>query len=324
MTPSEIDLNRIYRDDIAPEADALEQRRLKRVKLFYRIVAVVLGIAVLGGGAVYYFELYNTHLGWVVLAVVIFVLIAYFAIRFPWTTHRNDVKDLVIPAVCKAVGELSYERKPKAASVGAERFSDAGIVGNYNRSKLEDRFVGRHRDTGFQVVEARLRRRRFGGKGSSKSRTVFKGLLFDVEVPKRFSGFLIMVGDKGAFGNTVVSFVRKQFGGLERLDTGHEAFEERYEVYSDSPEEMSDLLAPGFLDTMVALSEATGRSALNGAMIDGRFLLAMPLRQDLFEVGRLLRPLDRLREDLEDVVEEVTIPHRLIDYLHGDRPELMP
>ena len=59
-------------------------------------------------------------------------------------------------------------------------------------------------------------------------------------------------------------------------------------------------------------------------MVEQRFLLSLPLRRNLFEVGRLHRPLDRLEEDLEEIVREITIPHRVIDYLHGERPKLMP
>ncbi|MEM7224862.1 MAG: DUF3137 domain-containing protein [Pseudomonadota bacterium] len=316
------DFQIVYRREIAPEAEALEQKRQKRVRAFYRNIALtVLGYALVFGGA-YVFDLYRMYLDWLAFAGVVGLMIAFFAISRPGTQHRNDVKELVIPPICKMVGELEYQRKPKGR-FRLEAFKDAGVVGSFSRSALEDLFTGRYRETGFSMVEARLKKRSSSGRNKS-SRTVFKGLLFEIEVPTQFTCFAIMVGDKGAIGNAIVSFVRERFGGLERVETGHPNFEERYELFADDPAGALKLLSGGFLDTMVALSDAAGRDALNAAMSNQRFLLALPHRKSLFEVGRLHRPLDHLEEDLEEIVGEITIPHRVIDYLHGERPKLMP
>ena len=318
MQNFDADLALIYKREIAPEAEALEEKRQKRVKALYRNIGISLGLAVILAGVIYFTDLWQTYP--VVLIVAIFLLcgLAFGLITQPAKSHRRDVKDLVIPPICRYLGDVEYSRKAKG-QFGLERFREAGVVAAFNRSSLEDLFQGHYRETGYRMVEAKLRSR--SGK---RSRTVFRGLLFDIMVPQPFSCLVLMVSDKGVFGNKIIGFVREKFDGLEKIEMGHPAFEERYEVYSDDPDEAPKLLVPGFLDTMVALADAAGQDALNAAMVEGRFLLALPHKRDLFEIGKLHRPLDHLEEDLRILMEQVALPHRLIDYLHGERPELLP
>jgi hypothetical protein len=173
------------------------------------------------------------------------------------------------------------------------------------------------------MVEARLKRRRHGRR-RSRSTTVFKGLLFDIDVPQVFSCRVLLGSDKGGLINRMEGFFRDKFGGMESTAFEHPAFEARYEVYSDDPAAARALLAPALLDSLVALCEAAGEDALRAAFVDGRFLLALPNRKNLFEIGKLHRSLEHLEEDVKTLLAQVTLPHGVIDYLHGDRPGLLP
>ncbi len=308
--------DRVYQKEIAPHLDEMEARRRRRIKSFYlRIAGFAVVVAVLGG-AVYTSELHRTHSFLILVLSFVAILAGYFVISRPVTRQRAEVKDLVIGPVCEFLGDVQYERKPSRHEPDPDRFEDLGVVPSHSRARLEDRFIGRYRDTGFQMVEARL------ASGGKNKRTVFRGLLFDIEVPKPFTGRILMIGDKGVLANKLSAFFKEKFGGLERLAFGG-AFEERYEVYADRPEEARGLLSPTFQDTMVALAEAADRRALNAAMAEGRFLLALPHSKDLFEIGKLHRSLEHLREDVDTLVFQMTIPHRVIDFLHGDRPSVL-
>jgi hypothetical protein len=50
----------------------------------------------------------------------------------------------------------------------------------------------------------------------------------------------------------------------------------------------------------------------------------MPRRGDQFRVGSLFRSTATLQGELAPLVRDVQIVHRLIDYLHGDRPLAAP
>src|SRR3546814_19152284 len=104
----------------------------------------------------------------------------------------------------------------------------------------------------------------------------------------------------------------------------HPAFAGRYRVLSDDPTEAQRLLQPGLMETLLALAEELGEDGLNGAFLDGRFLLAIPQRRNLFEIGRLNRSLEHAEDDLRRLAAEFTIPHRLIDTLPRARKPLLP
>src|SRR3546814_10609386 len=102
------------------------------------------------------------------------------------------------------------------------------------------------------------------------------------------------------------------------------AFAARYRVFSDNPAEAQRLLQPGLLETLLALAGELGGEALNCAFLEGRFLMAIPQRRDLFEIGLLHRPLEHAEDDLRRLSAEFTIPQRLIDNLYGERRPLLP
>src|SRR3546814_14729103 len=104
----------------------------------------------------------------------------------------------------------------------------------------------------------------------------------------------------------------------------HPAFAGRYRVLSDDPTEAQRLLQPGLMETLLALAEELGEDGLNGAFLAGRFLLAIPPRRNLFELGRLNRSLEHAEHDLPRLAAAFTLPHRLIDNRHDPRKPPLP
>ncbi len=82
------------------------------------------------------------------------------------------------------------------------------------------------------------------------------------------------------------------------------------------------MLGRDFLTAMVDLAKAADEKALNAAFVDGRFLLALPRQTSLFDIGETNPPRHQMRAVFKHFVREITLPHRVIDFLHGDRPQL--
>ena len=134
---------------------------------------------------------------------------------------------------------------------------------------------------------------------------------------------MILAQDRGTLGNRLaeVFTAREHF---EQVAFEDPAFEALFEVYADEPSEARRLLPPIFRETLVALARhnlAEGSSKpMRAAFDDGEFLIALPHRAGLFEVGSLRRPLANLESEMDRLLYEVTIPHRIIDHLIGDDP----
>ena len=81
-------------------------------------------------------------------------------------------------------------------------------------------------------------------------------------------------------------------------------------------------MTPELCANLVTLAAAQDGAPFQAAFADGRFFVAMRRRGNQFRIGSVLRSTDLLEDEAARLLEEVQIVHRLIDYLHGDRPPL--
>jgi hypothetical protein len=220
-----------------------------------------------------------------------------------------------MPAICRAIGGLTHQVGGQTG-IDLEELVDLGLLPGHDRRAIDDVFTGRHRDTGFTMIEARLRRRSGGRRRST--RTVFRGLILQIETPKPVPARILIARDSGAVGNRLKGWV-KRIGGMERVAVAHPAFEKRFELYGDRPDRVLETVSPDFCNAMVELVEAHDGKPLQGAFAGRHFYLAIPRSGDQFRLGSVFRPLDSLEAEAGRVLHDVQIAHRVIDTLHGDR-----
>jgi hypothetical protein len=305
-------LARLFQREVAPHLPSLEAERAQgRARFIATAIGFAVGIPILLG------VLWPLEPGWAVLATVIALVIGLHMLGNQQRRFRQRVRDLVMPAICEAVGDLRHSAG-SAPGIPFDDLESLGLLPRHNRRQVDDVFEGRHRDTDFVMAEARLRYRSGGRK--SRTRTVFRGLIFAIEVPRDVPARILVARESGAIGNRLKGWING-FSGLERVSLPHPAFEARFEVYSDDPTVARDTVGPAFCDAMVALAEAHVGQAIQGAFRLRWFYLTIPSkRRDQFRLGSLFRTLEGLEEDAHRVLQDVRIVHRVIDTLHGDRP----
>jgi hypothetical protein len=306
-------LSDLFERSVAPSLGDLERRRLG---LRGRYLLILVGI--LGGIALALLSLQDLHHA--LLAAVVAFAIGYVLLQITQRSYTNEVRRTVMPAVCAAIGDLAHTTG-SAPDLNFDFLKEIGLVPGHNRRRIDDVFRGRHRQTGFTMAEVRLRRERHSGKRSSH--TVLRGLVFAIDVPRPTPGRILIARDGGLIGNSIKGWVRS-FGGMERVALPHDAFEARFELYADQPEPAREIVMPALCDSLVALAEAHGGAPFQAAFVDQRFFLAMPTRGDQFRIGSLFRSTGTLQGELAPLIQDVQIVHRLIDYLHGDRPLAEP
>ncbi len=301
----------VFARQIAPELERLEQDRLARYRDFQVRLAAVGGIVASLTVAILWLA---PGLWWVLLVLIALAAwVGNIAVMQPARGFGDRVRDVVMAPVCTFLGGIQYRRHAENA-IDPKRFAEAGVVESFTSARIEDLFVGRYRETGFAVVDARLVR-----AGGRSRRTVFHGLLFTIEVPRPFSGHILIGRDFGKVGNTLAAWF-KSFDGMRAITLDHPEFEAIYAVYADSPDTAPEVLTPVFLDSMVAIAEAAEGAAVRAAFTEGTFVLALPTGRDLFAPGSIFRSVYDCEDDIRELLWQVTIVHRLIDYLHGDDP----
>ncbi len=294
--------------EIAPHLRRMEKERLqRRTRIITGAAIAVIVTAVIAGGLFLLFE----SLPVTFIAVVLIGTLGLFLAWRPAAAYKTMVRDVVMGPTCRFFGDLAYfaeaqDRFPYS------RFRAIGVTPSANRVHLEDLFVGSHRDTAFQVVEAKLRQ-----KGQKSSRTVFHGLLFVIDVPKTFTCRVLISRDHGFF-NKIVGFFK---GDMERVEVQDPDFEALFEVYADNRVEAKLLVSQGLQASLVALCDDHAAKTLTAAFADGALLLALPMNTKMFEVGSVWRSAYACQDDLRQLLTDIGMVHQVIDYLHGERPQ---
>ena len=309
--PRNRQLARLFQREIAPHVASLAAERAKgRSRFLTTAVAFAIGVPFLLA------LLWQFDPVWAGLATVLMLVLGLHMLGGEQRRFRHRVRDLVMPAICQAAGDLRHSAG-SAPGIPFDELESLRLLPRHNHRRIDDVFEGRHRETEFVMAEARLRHRSGGRR--SRTRTVFRGLVFAIEVPRDVPARILVAREAGAIGNRLKSWI-KGFSGLERVSLPHPAFEERFEVYSEGPAVARDVVGPAFCDAMVALAEAHQGQTIQGAFRSRWFYLTIPKRRDQFRLGSLFHPLDNLEAEVEQALHDVRIVHRVIDTLHGVRP----
>jgi hypothetical protein len=322
-SPHEDGFAAVFAAEIAPRLEAVEAERRSRQRAIRNRALILAGIAlavVIGG--IVGFSLQAVE---AVAALAAVVLSAAFGLGWNWMlgprkAHRDALREVLVGPVCRFLGGLRYARDPEGA-VDAKRFAAHGLVADHEEAHTEDLFEGRHRGTSFRMVEARLRARH-SARAGRRQHNVFQGLLFEVQVPVPFGGRTLISADRGLVAAAIAGlFEAGDADRIQKVAFDDPAFEARYQTYSDDPAEARRLMSSAFRANLVALAEAHDEPPLGAAFAEGIFRLALPTKRDLFEPGSIWRSALRSENDARRLLAEVATPIRVIDYLHGVRPE---
>jgi hypothetical protein len=218
-------LAELFQREVEPDLAELEhQRRRHRVGFLLALAAMLGGIFVV---FLVVQSLQEALFGGVLVLVLGFALM-----RWAQRGYTNQVRRIVMPAICGAIGDLSHD-VGSAPDLDLRRLAQVGLLPRHNRERIDDVFRGRHRDIGFTMAEVRLRRVRYGRRG--RSRTVFCGLVFAIDVPRTVPARILIARDGGLIGNGLKGWIN-DCEGMQRVALPEEDFEARFELYADDPD----------------------------------------------------------------------------------------
>jgi Protein of unknown function (DUF3137) len=301
-------LAQIFRREVAPHVAALDAERARRRGRF---------LATAGGSAlalpVLVAALWPLGPDWALAAGVVGLVLALNLLARQQRSFRDHLRALVMPAICRAIGGLQHHTG-EAAELPFAELERLGLLPDHDARRIDDVFAGRHRDTAFVMAETRLRlhprsRRR-------RSRTVFRGLILAIEVPRLIRTPILIARDAGALGNGLRGWL-KRFKGIQPVALPHPAFDARFEVYAEQADLARETVSPGVCDALVALADAHPGQRVQGAFQGRWFYLTFARRGDQFRLGSLFRSLEGLEQEAGQVLCDIQLVHRVIDRLRG-------
>lgn len=242
----------------------------------------------------------------------------------------GSASETIMPVICEFLGEIDYDRDAHKG-FPLERMRKLGVIQSFTSSEISDRLEGEWRDTPFEIVEAKLTSEKRASSGNTdndnsdrSSRTLFKGLLLHIGVPDPIPTRILIARDYGVGNKLGELFGGSSGRGMPKVDTGHAEFERHFEVYSADPDIAQDVLAPGFLDSLLEIAEREGgdpgATGIEAGFHDRSFFLALKRDEDFLAMGSLKTPMDEIEADLHRVFADIAQVRRIIDQLHGERP----
>lgn len=331
-------------EDLKPALDRLEALRQEAFGKAALRLGIVAAVAVVGALVAW--------VGFGNVGVAILIAIIGAMVVWQWgkrlqRDYKDEAADLLMPAACAVFGDLRYTRQPGVFEpIG--RMKQIGVVDTHHRAIFRDLLVGRHRKTGFRVVQAVLtsRRRRddvtghvgdtirnnFGdqvlrsisrGTGnfrlrstSGPPRTVFTGLLFAIDVPANITGPILIARDRGGIGNAFSGFMKK-IAAMQRVSFEDREFEKRFEVYARSPEAAREVLGPEMRQTFCALDDMFFGKGVQAAFDEHKFFLAAKTKQGLTDPITFFKAMAAPREMAATLADRLALVYRVIDHLQG-------
>jgi len=292
------------RQRIAPELAALVARRRALLARMLQGGAIALLAA---AGALWLFAADDPY--WAIAPAAAAALAGLYAVK-SYGELRQGFKSVLVARVAEFFG-LRYTARPGGAPLAW--FRELSLLPAFDRSSLEDRIAGTHRDVSVEFVEATLQERRTRqSRHGTRTHyvTVFSGLLCLFSFPKRFHGRTVVKTDRGGIVNW--------FQGLgtpgERVRLEDPRFEDAFEVWGSDQVEARYLLTPTFMERLLALDASFGGGAIRLAFDSERLLLAVSIRRDLFEGGSVFKPADDPAR-LAEIVDELSMLLGIVDDL---------
>lgn len=306
--PHEAGFAEVYRAQIVPILQRYEAERgtLKAKAMRAMGASGALGLG--GVGAGYGFEEPTTGvIGGALGAFGAIGSRAYYGSKW-----KAGLGEEVLPILCDFLGDMRYGEQ--RISLGS--FTD--LVPGYSQSKLEDPVCGTHRGLDWALTEVTLTSRSRDSKGRTKTRTVFRGLLFKIAVIQP-APRIYFARDRGSMANWFSETLSSSRRGLEKITVPDTEFEETYEIYTDDVELALAYIGPELIAAIKDIAATEGRDGryLACAFQGDWFYIALPRKGDFLGMGSLFRPTHTMDEDLHAALADLDLPRRVIDRLVG-------
>lgn len=234
---------------------------------------------------------------------------------FGWVRGQHERK--AMPILARVFG-LGYQKSPQ----NFYQNLPVNFIPMGGRRSVDDMMSGRVAERAFHFAESKTE------TGGKNSRTLFRGVILDLESKKGLPEFIIALEQETT--GTFLSKVRVKVEDMALLHraTGHDG--QAYGMWSRHPNTNEVDGLRSFMERVIALGpKVLGKSTLYSLVSSGtHFYISLRHDRDLFKIGGLLADDAQMRADMQTAAAEFSHPIDLIaevlraeEALSGPKPD---
>lgn len=318
-SPIEEGFAQVFEADVAPQLIEFEFERKAVLRKTYRNMGLIAAAAVAVFGVAY--QIWDPEDLFIVIAVIIggAIGISYLIWAHAGSKWASNIKDIAMPVICDHVGELTYASSGGAFSI--DTMMDLKLLPKHDKAARSSHFRGTHNGSAFEMVHATLTTESEGNNGRNSS-TVFRGLLFRIDMDPPAPGRIVLMRDRGGMGNKMAeAFSFGSTRALPKVAFDDVDFEAAFEVYADRPDQAMAYLSDSMRDAIMHIGADQGRGLGAEAFVAGfqnkSFYMALKRDGAFMKMGGLTTPVTEIEQDLHGVFDDIALIYEVVDRLHA-------
>lgn len=315
-----------YRQYVKPEIPFLETLRQDALRRFLSLMipatlaligAYYLAQFVFAPDILLIFNSFAQDIGWGIW----FTVGSYLIYKYQGEVRRK-FEDTVFAAAQKEYGEMDYMLQPQHGFNLVTFIEDGILPPQTSNFQMIELLEGLYRDTPFQAARGVASEIRQNGHA-----VVCDGTFFRFALPFDIEGEVRILPKTRTIGGGAIKGKLFNRDGFQAVYDESGPFAEAYTVYARRPEDAERILDDRMKENILALKNSHGDKPFAMSVRDNEFFMVSPVKFALmktsgaFNIMRLFTPVKKtIGKDAKKLLGGLTVPHRIIDHLHGDRP----
>jgi hypothetical protein len=230
------------------------------------------------------------------------VAIFFFTI---WNTRKQALKQLIKTNLANDVRVMltevfEVESYTPDGSFSAEHIRETYLKSDFHNCAGSDLVKGKYKGVYFAfcdlLLTLNMEETDSDGNTSTESVTVFQGQWVELSLKRPLNSVVYLAErrEKEHFldPKSLYDYYAHNFGrNVQEARTNNDEFNKRYQVFTDAPQDMFNILTPNFMECIIKTSNAAN-SRTFFCFTGDRARIAMENKRDLFELDNLKKATD--------------------------------
>lgn len=295
-----------YDNTVAPALSKIEKKRRQYLVTFLAIILlVIVWIVLLITGKISF--LAEGENGFILCLVVLLICAPIFM-------YYKKSKESILPLLVGFFGKFDYTYHP---NLPLSVLNQSQIMKKSDDLAADDGFNGEYKEVPIFIVEYvryKYQEQKEDGIRKIKRKVKGRGIIFEAEMKKKFSGHTIVVKDKGVLNKL------SRHKGLERAGLESPEFEKAFEVYTNNQIEARYILTAVMIEYMLKLKKLFPHAEYS--FENNNVLINIEMKKNMFECSNFFRSVIN-KKRAEIYFKQFYLLFSIIEILHLNQKQML-